>query len=196
MTDSQLAKYEGKLELSGELGEKCEAQAKAIEREAHESKGAADALRATGSQIHKQLVALLEKEWEDGEFADCTDPEHARAKVKRCITRAVGFCENLSAMAKNNELVASGKAKALSDMADLLKRHNDAAAARIRQIQSPPEPTDPGSPELDGKGNPRRRAGERPVRRDDVVSIEKAKGTKKKKASKKKASKKKRSSKE
>ncbi len=191
MTDSQLARYQGKLELSGELGEKCQDQATAIEREAQQSKGAAEALRATGSQINKQLVAILDKEWGDGDFAECDSPEAARGKVKRYISRAVGFCENLSAIAKNSELISSGKAKALEEMAKLLGKHNDAAAARIRQIQSPPEPTNPDSLDLDGKGNPRRRPGDRPVSISEMVTTYKKKKASKVKAGKLKPGKKK-----
>ncbi len=195
MSDSQLAKFEGKLELSGEFGEKCQEQAIAAEREAQGRKGASEALRLTGSQINKQLTALLDKEWEDGEFADCTTPEAARAKVKRCITRAVGFCEHISAAAKNAELVSSGKAVALRQVAEMAGKHNDAAAARIRQLQAPREPNDPDNPDLDGKGNPRRASGERPMTVPEMADVKAAAIKGKKKSSKKKSSKKKSSKK-
>lgn len=195
MSDSQLAKFEGKLELSGEIGEKCQEQAKAAEAEAQGRKGASEALRATGQQINKQLVSLLDKEWDDGQFADCDSPESARSKVKRYISRAVGFCEHISVTAKNAELVSSGKAVALQMVAEMAGKHNDAAAARIRQIQSPPEPNDPDNPDLDGKGNPRRASGERPATIPEMAEVkaEAAKGKKKsgkKKSGKKSASKK------
>ncbi len=194
MNDQQLAKFEGKLELSGEIGEKCQEQATAAEAEAQQRKGASEALRATGSQINKQLMSLLDKEWDDGEFADCDSPDTARAKVKRYIARAVGFCEHISATAKNAELVSSGKAVALRQVADMAGKHNDSAAARIRQIQSPPEPNDPDDPDLDGKGNPRRASGERPVTIPEMAEVQakaQAKAAKgKKKSGKKKSGKK------
>lgn len=188
MSQSQLAEFKGKLDLSGELGEKCQEQATAFEREAHANKGASEALGRAASHIHKQLVAVLEKEWEDGEFSECTEPEEARGKVKKYISRAVGFLENLGAMAKNAELVNSGKAKATQDISNLLGRHNDAAAARIRQLLAPPEPESQDA-DLDGKGNPRRRPGERPVTEEEQAEVKAKAG--KEKAGKKKAGKKK-----
>jgi len=167
-----LAKFEGKLEATAELGERCQEQALAAEHEAQQRKGGADALRAMSVQLHQQLCAILDKEWDDGEFAECTAPEFAKAKVKRTISRAVGLCENLSQVAKNAELIASGKATALRGMAEIAGKYNDVAAARIRQLKSPPEPVVDDVVDVDGKGNPRRAPGERPVTRDMMITTE------------------------
>jgi len=167
----QIENFTGKLEVTAELGEAFQAQAAAAESLASACKGAAEALAATSSQINSQLVALLEKEWNDGEFNDCDSPDAARGKVKRYIARAVMFCEHAAQIAKNKELVASGRATAMQQMADLTGRHNDTAAARLRQLTAPDEPAAAdGKLDLDGKGNPRRGLGERPVTIDEAIA--------------------------
>ena len=194
MSEKLLANYEGKLDSTGEIGENCQKQATAADLKAVAHKGAASALLTAAKTIQTQLEALLKKEWDDGDFGKCKTPGAAQDWVLKTIGRAAGFCEHLAAIAKNHELIASGEAAALRRMTDIIGKHNDAAASKIRQIQAGEVPKDP---KLDGKGNPRRRPGEAPLSVPAMAAVKaKAKADKEaaakpgKKAAKKKAAKK------
>ena len=166
MSEKLLANYEGKLDSTGEIGENCQKQATAADLKAVAHKGAASALLTAAKTIQSQLEALLKKEWDDGDFAKCKTPGAAQDWVLKTIGRASGFCEHLAGIAKNHELIASGEAVALRRMTDIIGKHNDTAASRIRQIQAgevPCDPKDSKDPKVDGKGNPRRRPGEAPL---------------------------------
>lgn len=192
MSEKLLANYEGKLDSTGEIGENCQKQTAEADFRAAAHKGAASALLTAAKHIQSQLEGLLKKEWDDGGFAKCKTPGAAQDWVLKTIGRAAGFCDHLAAIAKNHELIASGEATALRRMTEIIGKHNDTAASRIRQLQAGEVPPDPKNPDLDGKGNPRRRPGEAPLSVPAMAAVKaKAAAAKPKKKAAKKTAKKK-----
>lgn len=183
MSEKQLANLEGKLDSTGELGQNCQEQTAMAELKAAAHKGAAGALVAVAKSMRDQLERILEKEWDDGQFAKCKTPKAAKDWVMKTIVRASGLCDHVAAISKNQELIASGEAAALRRMTELIGKRNDTAVAQIRQLQAPDVPSDTKNPDLDGKGNPRRRPGKAPLSVPAMAAVKSA-------AAKKKAAKK------
>lgn len=144
----------GKVEVSGQIGDKLDEVLKAAEGEVHQRKG-----MQAGCQLSaKAVVGLLphvDKDFEEGDLEGLNALE-IQGLVKKWLVRASESIENLYQRAKAEEMVAHGKVVAMETAVTVVKRYHDSAAARHTQLTAPPEPDDEGE---ERKG---RRSGEHP----------------------------------
>lgn len=147
----------GKVEVSGEIGDKLDEALKAAENEVQQRKGMQAGCQASAKAV-ASLLPHVDKAFEEGEL-DGLSALEMKALLKKWIVRGMEAAENLYQRAKAEEMVAYGKASAMNLAVTITKRYHDSAASRARQLTAPDEP------ETEAEAGERRRgrkAGEHP----------------------------------
>lgn len=147
---------QGKVEVTGQIGEKTDEALAQAEREAHQREGATAAFAAAA-----KAVASLHKHVDEDRDADklpvSFDSElEAASYIKKWITRGVELCLNLKERSQSETLVANGKVVALKDAVAIVQRYHDTAVSRVKQLTAPDE--EPDDPETEDEVKERRRA--------------------------------------
>jgi len=145
MSDPTISKVLGRLEVTGEVGTKLDAQLDAATTEAHEQAGAKKAFAFASKKV-LELGAHAKREFEEGGF-DNIDPAAVHAKVLDYLRQASTVCDNLQNLAASKELIANGKAKALTDAVDVVQRYHTSARSRYDQLTATPEDHQDGDTE-------------------------------------------------
>jgi hypothetical protein len=127
----------GKVEVSGQIGDKLDEALKGAENEVQQRKG-----MQAGCQLSAKAVAGLlphvDKAFDEGEL-DGLSALEMKGLLKKWLVRGMEATENLYKRAQAEEMVAAGKVAAMNLAVTITKRYHDSAAARARQLTAPDE---------------------------------------------------------
>lgn len=129
----------GRVQVSGDIGEKLDGVKEASEMKAQQLEGAAAGLKAAQKAIallHANVDKDMEEEGESKLFPSGGSDLEIASYVKRYITRASESCENLAEKAKADRIAAAGRASALKEAVELVQKYHNASLTRASQLKA------------------------------------------------------------
>ncbi len=128
----------GKVEVSGQIGDKLDEALKAAENEVQQRKGMQAGCQASAKAV-ASLLPHVDKAFEEGELEGLSSLE-VQGLLKKWLVRGMEASENLYQRAKAEEMVGAGKVAAMNLAVTITQRYHESAASRARQLTAPDEP--------------------------------------------------------
>ena len=129
---NKLDGFLGKLEVTNEIGEQFDKQLQAAENQAQQFQGGAASLRLGAVKVG-ELGTHIDEDLQEGKLAFESDLA-AAAYMKSYLRKASEVLLNLAEKSKTEELLVLGKALALRESLEVVKKHAVSAKARSEQI--------------------------------------------------------------
>jgi hypothetical protein len=145
---STVDEIRGRVQVSGDIGEKLDGVKEASEMKAQQLEGASVAFK-TAQKAIALLHASVDKDMEESEgeaklFPSGGSDLEIASYVKRYITRASECCGNLAEKAKADMIAASGRASALKEAVEIVQKYHNASLTRANQIRAAMEAASTG----------------------------------------------------
>ena len=115
-----------------ELGCKFEDMLEASKQDESRNEGAKGALHLAAKKV-SELQAHVDKDLDEGVFANLDGPLAVAALVKKYITRACSILESGAVTAENHRLMAQGRSTAFHQMIDNMKKLHDLETEKVAQ---------------------------------------------------------------
>lgn len=129
-------KISGKLEVTGDIGERLDKQLEAARADANKCAGAAYWLAHAADKSIPSIHAAIDRDFEDGKIklSDLESDLQLSSLIKLYVSKASESIKNLSIKKKHDEVGSHGRAQGLEEALKLVQKHHNAASVRAQQL--------------------------------------------------------------